>query len=123
MTDKKKEEEAALGCLLVLVAFAVSIPGSIYTAWLQSYWWLWFAVPLGAPVINLWHIFGLRLMISHPNMGIFNSLSRVEKKLGTSGKNPAQVASQSLGNSVGLALVLTIIQPIAWLFAQFVEMP
>jgi hypothetical protein len=32
---------------------------SAYAAYVFTYWWLWFVVPLGLPAINMWHAWGL----------------------------------------------------------------
>jgi hypothetical protein len=32
-----------------------------YGAWVLSWYWLWFATPLGAPAVGSWHMFGIYL--------------------------------------------------------------
>lgn len=34
----------------------------IYKAYVMSLLWVWFIVPLGAPSLNMWHMYGLIVM-------------------------------------------------------------
>lgn len=54
---------------MMTVILLLGIVGSVVAlgllrAWVLSYLWLWFVVPLGAPPVVLWHAFGLVFLVS-----------------------------------------------------------
>lgn len=71
MTDDEKKEAsknllAVLGIpvfiLLLIIAF---VPLGIFNAWAVQKMYIWFLLPLGAPALNLWHVFGISILIRH----------------------------------------------------------
>lgn len=41
------------------------IPLSLFHAWVAQKLYGWFVLPLGAPQLNLWEVWGLALLINH----------------------------------------------------------
>lgn len=62
MADASKEstEPNAIGAIL---RFILAWPVNLLWVWAFLKLWAWFAVPLGAPVVGLWHGFGLLLVV------------------------------------------------------------
>lgn len=46
---------------LIMWLFLTAV-GWLLTAWCAWCGWEWFALPLGAPVLQFWHVLGLRLL-------------------------------------------------------------
>lgn len=42
-----------------IAMWPISLLGGAYSAYVFTYWWLWFVAPLGLPAINIWHAWGL----------------------------------------------------------------
>lgn len=49
--------------LLVLIVLA-GIPLSLLSAWVAQKLYIWFLLPLHAPVLNLWHIWGIIMLVN-----------------------------------------------------------
>lgn len=64
--DDKKNLLAVLGfpvfVALVLILF---IPLGLFNAWAVQKMYIWFALPLGAPALNLAHVWGFSLILNH----------------------------------------------------------
>lgn len=69
-----KEEERSHGQLLlqavvnILGVFALLVltivPLGLFTAWVAQQMYEWFLMPLGLPGLNLWHVYGILLLIN-----------------------------------------------------------
>lgn len=57
-TDDQISAPAAFLSHLLLLAL-----GLLWGCWVTSQLWLWFAVPLGMPAINQWHVGGLSMLL------------------------------------------------------------
>lgn len=64
--DTGKDVLALLGIpvflVLILIAF---IPLGLFNAWAVQKMYIWFLLPLGLPALNLLHIWGISLLVSH----------------------------------------------------------
>lgn len=47
-----------------IMLIVVMLPLGLFTAWAMQKMYGWFILPLGAPTLNLWHVFGLNLIIN-----------------------------------------------------------
>ena len=61
MTDKKNDDADPWFVAFVYLVFMA--PAVMYGAWVTSVVWGWFLVPLGLPVVGLWHAAGLNMII------------------------------------------------------------
>lgn len=58
MTNKS---DIAIGVIAGLLIIPFVLFTGLFYAWVGSYLWLWFVVPLGMPLISVWHFWGLLL--------------------------------------------------------------
>lgn len=54
---------AALSPLLAILLLIITLPIGLYNAFVVSQMYHWFVVPLGAPSLNIWWIWGLILTL------------------------------------------------------------
>lgn len=52
-------KELVIGAMAVIAAMAIIFGTALWFSFVGQYLWLWFIVPLGAPAINIWHMWGL----------------------------------------------------------------
>lgn len=102
--DKTKDNETARNFLAILGApvllmliFIAVLPIGIFNAWVAQKLYIWFVIPMGAPAINLWHVYGLILLIN-----LLKSSSSSEDK------STAKHLGSILGTVVGALLILLI---------------
>lgn len=76
---------------LILIAF---IPLGLFNAWAVQKMYIWFALPLGAPALNLAHVWGFSLIANH-------YLYRAED-------NNKKWAGKLIGSLLGTLLMLLI---------------
>lgn len=62
--NNKKALDAAEVLAVVVVVLPIAFAASAYAAWLMTYAWGWFIVPLGAPQIGFIHAWGLMTIIA-----------------------------------------------------------
>jgi hypothetical protein len=64
---ENKEKVAALvlvGPAVVIAALIVTVPVAMWQAFVAQKLYTWFVVPLNAPPINFWHMWGLLMLIT-----------------------------------------------------------
>lgn len=49
---------------IILLAIIAFLPLGIFRAWVVQKLYVWFLIPLNFPALNLWHVFGISLLIS-----------------------------------------------------------
>ena len=66
---KLTENEAALAILAIPTVFAgliiMLIPFGLFNAWAVQKMYGWFLLPLGAPRLNVWQVWGITALITH----------------------------------------------------------
>ncbi len=63
--DTKKTALALLGIpTLLMIVVIVAIPLNLFNAWVVQKMYIWFLLPLHAPRLNLWHIWGITMLIT-----------------------------------------------------------
>lgn len=64
--DDKKNTLAIMGIPTAIVLLIIMLlPFGILNAWAVQKMYGWFLLPLGAPAINLWHTWGIAMLINH----------------------------------------------------------
>lgn len=68
--------------VLVALAFAfimvLCLPFTLFNALVLTKLWLWFAVPYGAPVINVAHAYGISLLVGYFFVGVYSNLETIK---------------------------------------------
>lgn len=63
--EDKKNLLAILGVPVMMIGIVLlATPFALLTAWAVQKLYGWFVLPLGAPQLNLWHVWGLMLMVN-----------------------------------------------------------
>ena len=64
----EKDNNTALVMLaipgVILAMLVVMIPFALFNAWVAKTLYDWFVLPLGAPVLSIWHMWGIALLVS-----------------------------------------------------------
>jgi hypothetical protein len=64
----EKDNTAALALLaipgVILAMLVVMIPFALFNAWVTKTLYDWFILPLGAPALSIWHMWGISLLAS-----------------------------------------------------------
>ncbi|MDE2104888.1 MAG: hypothetical protein KGL39_47060 [Patescibacteria group bacterium] len=76
--------------------FILLIPISLFNAWALQKMYDWFLLPLGTPALNLWHVWGIMLIIQW-----FMPIPRTDEKWQ---KN----IGRFIGNIIGTLLMLAV---------------
>lgn len=64
MSDRQK-------AVLIILALVVLVPAAIaLNGWVFTVLWAWFVVPMGAPVLGVWHALGIGLVVHMPLRGL-----------------------------------------------------
>lgn len=64
--DDAKTLLALLGIpVMVLLMIIAFLPLGLFNAWTTQKMYIWFLLPLGFPAINLWHVWGITMLITH----------------------------------------------------------
>lgn len=74
--------------------FVLALPVSVYSAFVFSTFWRWFAVPLGVPEIGMAHAYGIMLLVGYIHLGNSFALSRIETDAGLDVKTFEDVLSR-----------------------------
>jgi hypothetical protein len=64
MASKDDDEDNTDLGLYALVSVLVALPLAAWKGWVLVKLWAWFVLPLGAPMINMWHAAGLAMLLS-----------------------------------------------------------
>ena len=49
--------------VLLWLGILLSLPAITFEGWVLAWLWFWFAVPHGAPILNLWTMAGVSVMV------------------------------------------------------------
>src|SRR5947209_1049627 len=97
--DTKKTALALLGIpTLFLLVIVAMIPFSLFTAWVAQKLYIWFLLPLHAPHLNLWHVWGITLLVSLFTTSTSNSSNK--------GKDTAEIIGSLIGHLISPLLLL-----------------
>lgn len=61
--EDKEYKNMFLGLIRIMVEVPVVILSSLYAAWIFTYLWKWFVVPLGVSQIGVLHAFGFIIIV------------------------------------------------------------
>lgn len=85
--EKSKDNETARDFLVLLgipvfvaLVFLALVPIGLFNAWAVQKMYIWFILPLGAPALNLWHVWGISLIINHFTMDSYKDNASTTKK-------------------------------------------
>lgn len=78
--------------IAIVLLWLLFLPLGLLNAWAVQKMYGWFLLPLGAPQLNLWHVFGFVVLINH-----FKSFNPNDKR---------KVLEHILINILGITLLL-----------------
>lgn len=102
-----KNEDKMLRALaiptIVLSIFVLMIPFALFNAWVALTLYNWFLVPLGLPAVNIWHMWGIMLLI-----GRFKGINTEDSKDSEISKAIGELAVVILGGLLALLIGLIL---------------
>lgn len=100
---KNDKEDMAIAILAVptilVLALIIAVPFALFNAWIALTLYNWFALPLGAPELNIWHAWGLMLLASRFTSSSLNSKTEEDGK-----KAWGKIAVYILGSLLALLI-------------------
>lgn len=64
--EDKKNVLTILGIPMLFVFMIIAfLPLGLFNAWALQKMYGWFLIPLGLPALNLWHVWGIMMIINH----------------------------------------------------------
>lgn len=81
---KNDKDDVAIALLAVptilVLTLLIAVPFALFNAWVVLTLYNWFALPLGAPELNIWHAWGLMLLASRFTSGNLNTKTEEDTK-------------------------------------------
>lgn len=112
-----------LALVLVLVLMVLSAIVGFYNAWLFMDMWKWFIVPIGAPELSFWAIYGLTLVIAWPLVATATKVQNIENILEEQKngiKNELDSALHTLSRGFGTLIGGAIGYSVIWFVGKLV---
>ena len=105
ITNVKEEKKSVDGTLVgALVLFAWSFIAGAWGAFVLWKLYTWFVLPLGAPPLNWWHIWGLSMFFNIAVMVLWP-------------ETPEHTLGQTFVRSLTKVVLLAIILPVGWIIS------